>query len=107
MNICIIDGNIVRDIELRTTTNSKVANFTVATKGFKDKTNFVPCVAWGKTAEILSEYGKKGKFIILEGEFTSRNYEKDGNRVYVYELKVNNVAYMERSKPEPQQDIAF
>lgn len=102
MNTCVIGGNLVRDVTLRQAGTSQVANFTIASKGYKDNTDFVPCSAWGKTAEIVSQYGKKGKFIAVQGRFTSRNYEKDGKKIYVYEIKVDSVLYLERT-PKAEQ----
>lgn len=67
MNIAIISGNLSRDVETRTTQNGKtVANFTVAVNRRMPDANgnkvadFIPCVAFGKTAEFISKYFSKG-----------------------------------------------
>jgi len=62
-------GRLTRDPELKDTGSVKVINFSV---GFndpfnKDKSNFIDCVAFGKTAETIGEYLKKGDPIYMTG----------------------------------------
>lgn len=68
-NVTLI-GRVVRDIELRTTTSGhSVASFSIAVdkRGKKDEANFFDLVAWNKAAEILAEYGTKGKQVGITG----------------------------------------
>ena len=90
LNHTTLQGRICNDIELRRTTTGKaVASFTVACdKPGKDAgSSFIPCVAWEKTGEFISNYFGKGSAIIVEGRLESRQYEtKDGQKRSVLEL---------------------
>ena len=88
MNSVILCGRTTTDIDLRTTTSGKsVTSFALAVDrpGATDKTDFIPIVAWGKTAEFLQKYIGKGRKIIVEGFLSSRKYEyKNGNSRVAY-----------------------
>ena len=83
-------GRLTKDPELRTTTSGTgVATFTLAVnRDFKDangnrEADFINCVAWRKTAEILANYTEKGSLIGLIGRIQTRSYEnQQGNRVF-------------------------
>lgn len=80
INSVTLIGRTVRDIEMRTTNSGKnVASFAIAVDGYnKDAdASFIDCVAWGKAAEILAEYAKKGKQIGITGRLQTRMWEKD------------------------------
>lgn len=96
-NIAVLIGRPTKDIELRTTQSGiSVASFTLAVdrdhSKQKDEADFIPCVAWNRTAEILSQYAGKGRLICVEGRIQTRNYDnKEGQRVYVTEVVAENV----------------
>ena len=80
----IITGNITRDPELRTTPNgATVCSFSVAVnRTFRDSSgnqqesvSFLDCSAWGKAAEIISQYAKKGTGILVSGRLEQRSWE--------------------------------
>lgn len=80
----IITGNLVRDPELRQTPNgASVCSFTVAVnRSFrdasgnqKDEVSFIDCSAWGKLAEIINQYGKKGSGVLVSGRLDQRSWE--------------------------------
>lgn len=87
-------GRLTKDPELRYTANSDaVVSFTVAIDDDydKNKTVFVECVAWRKTAEFVSRYFKKGKMIAFSGRYSVRHWEKDGSTHYKSEIVVEKV----------------
>ena len=99
MNKVILIGRLTKDIELRTTT-TRINNvsFTLAVdRNFKNskgerEADFIQCVAWNKTAEILYNYCAKGSLVAVDGEIRTRNYQDNiGKRVYVTEVNVNSV----------------
>lgn len=96
-NIAVLIGRPTKDIELRTTQSGiSVASFTLAvdkdSSKQKDEADFVPCVAWNRTAEILSQYAGKGRLICVEGRIQTRNYDnKEGQRVYATEVVAERV----------------
>ncbi|MBR2998526.1 single-stranded DNA-binding protein [Candidatus Saccharibacteria bacterium] len=80
----IITGNLTRDPELRTTPNgSSVCSFSVAvnrvyrdTSGEqKEDVSFIDCSAWGKLAEMISQYAKKGSGVLVSGRLSQRSWE--------------------------------
>lgn len=54
-------------------------------------------MAWGQPADYLGQYGKKGSRITIEGELRTRNYERDGQKVYVTEIYVSS-CHVEKKK---------
>jgi single-strand DNA-binding protein len=59
----------------------EVANFSVAVKGYGDKTTWVKCVAWGKLALFCGTYLKKGAFVVLHGRLEQETWEEpDGTK---------------------------
>ncbi len=99
LNKVILIGRTTRDVDFRrTSSGTAVANFTLAIdnryvlKDGKPTTDFINCVAWDKTAEIMDRYVKKGTLISVEGRIQTRDYEnKDGNKVYVTEVVCTNM----------------
>ena len=110
LNTSFLMGRLTKDVELRTTQNGKAfARFTVAvdSKFQKDKTNFIPCTAWGKSAEFIAKYFSKGSLIALEGEIVTGQYQdKDGKTVYTVEVNVDRASFTgerrDSGQPVPQ-----
>ena len=100
----IITGNITRDPELRTTTGgSSVCSFTVAvnrnyrgTDGEqKEELSFIDCSAWGKLAETIAQYGKKGNGVLVSGRLNQRAWEdKNGNKRSSVEIVVEDFNFV-------------
>ena len=79
MNKVVLIGRLTRDPELRFAAGSgtAVSRFTVAVnRQFKrDETDFINCVAFGKTAETISQYLSKGRQIALTGSIRTGSYD--------------------------------
>ena len=107
LNHITLAGRLVRDPELRRTQNgTAVASFTLASeRDFKNETgdrevDFIDCVAWRKTAELVSSYFTKGRMAIVSGRLQIRGWtDKDGNRRKSAEILVDNI-YFGDSKPQ-------
>ena len=103
MNKIILVGRLTRDPELRTTpTGRNVCQFSVAvSRNFTNangerEADFINCVVWDKQAENLVKYQKKGNQIAVEGRIQTRNYDdKDGKKVYVTEIFVSNISFLD------------
>ena len=101
LNKTFLQGRLVADPELRHTASGvAAATFRLAVdRDFKNKdtgerqADFITCVAWRQTAEFVSRYFSKGRLAIVEGKLQTRNYEKDGVRVYVTEVVADNVYF--------------
>jgi single-strand DNA-binding protein len=95
-------GRLVKDPELKKT-NSDLAfvKFTVAVnrpfqKNGEKQADFVNCVAWRKTAEVISQYFAKGHRILLEGSIQTGSYDdKNGTKHYTTDVLVDKVHFIE------------
>lgn len=99
-NCVILSGRLTAAPELKQTQSDiSVTSFTIANDtGYGDnkKTNFINCVAWRKSAELICNHFTKGSLIGIEGQIQTRSYEdKDGKKRTVFEVLVNNVQFME------------
>ncbi len=91
-------GNLGMNPEVKETTNGKkLAKFSVATNdSYRDEkgnevkeTQWHNLVVWGKQAEIVEKYLKKGSEVAIEGKLSTRNYtDKEGVKRYVTEIVV-------------------
>ena len=104
MNKAILVGRLARDPELKTTgSGTSVASFTLAVnRRFKNAeggydADFISCVAWRSNAENLVKYCEKGSMIGVVGSIQTRNYEKDGNKVYITEVVADEVNFISGS----------
>ncbi len=94
MNKAMLIGNLTRDPEVKTVgqNNDKVVNFGLATnKKWRDKNGnqqerveFHNIEAWGKTAEVIEQYVKKGNKLYVEGELYTQSWDdqETGNKRY-------------------------
>lgn len=111
MNKCHIIGRMTKDPEVRYTQGgTAVATFTLAVdrRVAKDKpkeADFIPCVVWNKTAEIVGEYCKKGKQVAVNGRIQVRSYDaKDGTKRYVTEVIVNELELLGKGDGSSKQN---
>src|SRR5690625_450646 len=92
-------GRTTADVEMKyAQTGTAIVNFTLAiTRRFdRERADFIRCVAFKKTAELIAQYVKKGHQIGIEGSIQTGHYEdKDGKRVYTTDVIVNNVQFLE------------
>ena len=109
LNQVVLIGRLTKDPEIKKTSSGKsVASFTLAVnqRFNRDKTDFISCVAWKKTAEYLGNYVKKGNLIAVEGRISTRNYDgSDGKKVYITEVVCESVQGLERNdQPKPSNE---
>ena len=96
MNVWTFSGRCAADAELRTTqSGEKVLNFRVANDvGFGDRrtTQWVDCQYWGKRAEAVSSYVRKGDKITVSGELKLEEFERrDGTPGSKLAVRVNDL----------------
>lgn len=104
MNKIIIMGRFTADPELKNTQSGITScRFNIAVnRRFADKqtgqyiADFIPCIAWGKTAEFINKYFKKGSMAAIEGRLQTGSYQ-DKNHPdvmhYTVDLVVENVDF--------------
>lgn len=102
MNKMALIGRLTADVELRTTQSGKnVCSFVVAVDrpGNDAGADFITCVAWEKTAELIARYFRKGSKIGLTGRVTTRNWEdKDGHKRKETEVMVESFDFCEKAE---------
>jgi single-strand DNA-binding protein len=107
LNHAQIIGNLTRDPELRrTSTGQSVTSFSVATNRVwkdasgekKEETEFHNVVAWGRLAEICSQYLGKGRKVYVDGRLRTRDWEgQDGTKRRTTEIIAENMIMLDRS----------
>ena len=111
MNKVFLIGRLTKDIELKYTTDGQmgIARFTLACDRGKDKdgndkgVDFISCVAFGRKAEVLDRYVKKGHRIHIAGMIKTGSYEKDGEKKYTFDVVVQEFEFLEpKAKSETQ-----
>lgn len=107
MNKAIIIGRLTRDPELKTTgSGTSVCSFTMAVnRRFKNadgnyEADFINCVAWRQQAELIAKHFKKGDMFGIVGSIQTRSYDRDGIKVYVTEIVVDEVNFVGNSKAD-------
>lgn len=111
INRVVLVGRLTKEPELRTTpSGSKVCQYTLAVSRNRSaqpgqpEADFINCVSWNKTAELMNQYLSKGALIGIEGRIQTRNYDnQNGQKVYVTEVITDSVQFLE-SKPKAQQN---
>ncbi len=102
LNKAMLYGNLTRDPEVRALPGGQqVATFGLATnRTFKNKegsqqeqTEFHNIVAFGRTAEVMGQYLKKGRPVFVEGRIQTRSWDKDGVKQYRTEIVVDNFQF--------------
>lgn len=108
MNETHLIGRLTKDAELMYNSNNIAATrFTLAVnRSFKNaegerEADFISCVAWRKTAELISKHFKKGSEIGITGRIQTGSYEKeDGSKVYTTDVIVEKIHFVGSKKEE-------
>ncbi len=102
INKAMLFGNLTRDPELRALPSGmNVVNFSIATnRTFKDRdgkkqeqTDFHNVVVFGRQADTVNQYLKKGSSVFVEGRMQTRSWEKDGEKKYRTEVIADRVQF--------------
>lgn len=102
LNKAFLYGNLTRDPELRALpSGQQVASFGIATnRTFRnkegqqqDQTEFHNIVAFGRQAEVIGQYLKKGRPVFIEGRIQTRSWESEGRKNYRTEIVVDNFQF--------------
>ena len=104
MNSVSLIGRLTRDPEVRYGAGSQtaVARFSIAIDRGKDRNgedrgaDFPNIVCFGKTAELVERFMKKGRLVGIQGRIQTGKYEKDGRTVYTTEVVADRVEFLDR-----------
>lgn len=98
-NKSMLGGRITHDLELKTTQGGSITlafSIAVQRKMDKNKTDFVNCKAFGKTAESIAKFLRKGSSIFVVGNIQTNNWQdKDGNKHYSTEVAVDEFYFVD------------
>ncbi len=122
MNVCVFSGRLTKDIEVKYTQGENsiaVARFSLAvdnpyTKGEEKTASFPNFVAFGKNAETLEKYVKKGSQLVVSSHVQTGSYEKDSKKVYTTDFIIDKFDFVgsksatsansEQVEPKPDAD---
>lgn len=110
-------GNVVRDPQIRYTGNNEaVAQFTLAVNSpvrgqdgqWSDQATYIPCVVWGKLAESVEHYVKKGHPIVCHGKIQIQNWDdkNTGEKKSITRVKVDEIVFANGGPQAPSQNAA-
>lgn len=125
MNKVVLMGRLTRDPEIRYSngeTAMAIARFTVAVdrrvkRDSENSADFISCIAFGKTGEVVEKYFRKGQRIALNGRIQTGSYtNNEGQKVYTTDVIAENIEFVESknsssgydgsSRPDPSQASA-
>ncbi len=103
LNRVILLGRLTRDPELRQTgSGTSYCRFSIANNRNyvvngerKEETSFFNCVAWGKQAEIINQYTRKGRQVAIDGRLQQRSYQnQEGKNQSVVDVVVERLQFI-------------
>ena len=113
MNKAILMGRLTREPEIRYSQNDSsmaIAKFSLAVdrrfkrQGDETTADFFNCTAFGKQAEFVEKYLKKGTKVVVTGHIQNDNYtNKDGQKVYSIQIIVEEMEFAESRTTEEKE----
>ncbi|SFC69268.1 single-stranded DNA-binding protein [Butyrivibrio sp. YAB3001] len=112
MNKAIIMGRLTKDVDIRNAdTDKKVARGTLAVnrnykkEGEEQAADFINLVAFGKQADFLEKFGKKGIKFIVTGRIQTGSYDKDGTKIYTTDVVVEQLEFAESKSASEKAEV--
>lgn len=112
INKVILIGRLTKDPELNYSPGNGTAvtrfSLAVARPFKKGETDFINCVAFGKTGETIAEYLTKGRQLAITGNIRNGSYDaKDGTKRYTTDVVVESFEFIGQGKQEQKEDNPF
>ncbi|MCI3027705.1 single-stranded DNA-binding protein [Desemzia sp. C1] len=112
INNVVLVGRLTKPAELKYTSGgTAVTSFTVAVnrqftnQSGEREADFINCVAWRKTAELIAQYTHKGSMVGIEGRIQTRSYDnQQSQKVYVTEVVTDNVTFLDGKRAEEKKE---
>ena len=105
MNRVILSGRLANDPEVRFAQDkAAVANYSIAVdrkykKDGEASADFIRCISFGKTAEVIEKYVHKGHKVLLSGRIQTGSYtNKEGTKVYTTDVIVEEIEFLEKKE---------
>jgi len=97
LNKVMMIGRLTRDPDFKSIKGTSVANFSIANNRTytannekKDETHYFDCEVWGKLAEVIRDYAKKGKQIAIEGRLSQSTWDTpDGKKASKVRIRID------------------
>lgn len=113
MNKVNLIGRICNDLEIKESGENKYTRFTLAVnRTYTDEdgnrpADFISCVAWNKSAEIINQYFKKGSQIGVSGKIQTGSYDRqDGTKAYTTDIIVEGFDFLDKKEERPAPEYA-
>ena len=105
MNNINLIGRIATELELKNSKDVTYIKFNLAVPRpmKKDTTDFIPCVIFGKRAESITHYIKKGDRIAVNGQLITSQFEVKGEKKTSFEVLIANVDFLEYKKKKDEK----
>ncbi len=106
-NLTILTGRITKDLELKQAGQTQVTNFSLAVDNpfKKDDTSFFDIVAFGKTAQLLTDYCGKGSKILIEGNLKQNRFQdKEGHNRSIVRVIANRIEFLDNKGSNQQNN---
>lgn len=95
MNQVAIIGRLVCDpLRVVTSSGTEITQFSIAVDDGKDVTSFYDCKAFGKTAELVAQYKRKGEQVGVSGRLKQERWEKDGQKRSAVRIIAERVTFI-------------
>lgn len=107
MNKIMLVGRLATEIKMEKSGETKYGRFSLAVqrRGKKDEADFISCTVFGKTAETMFEWCRKGHRIGIEGHLQISQYEKNGEKKSGYSVIVDTMEFLQ-TKNEKSGDTS-
>lgn len=118
MNKIMLVGRLATEIKMEKSRETKYGRFylAVSRRGKKDEADFIQCAVFGKTAETMFEWCRKGHRIGIEGHLQISQYEKNGEKRSSYSVIVESMEFLQtkneksgdttQAPTEPVKDVS-
>lgn len=110
LNSIILMGRITKDPITRTSKEVSITNFDIAVDNLRKErdgsqsTSFFAVTCFGKVAENVAKYVKKGSKVVVDGSIQQRSYiAKDGQKRTTYDIIANSVEFLDPKPEEPSE----
>ena len=113
INTIIISGNLTSTPELKNSNDVLFLHYNIAVNGYNSKAmeptvDFIPCTAFGKTAEFICNNFTKGSPVIVEGSLKQNDFtDRNGVKHYSFQVITNRVHFAGRKETPPAQHPAM
>lgn len=112
INRVILVGRLTKNPEIRKTPNgASICKFTLAVsrkvkaQGQPDA-DFISCVAWNKTADLMYQYLKKGSLIGIDGRLqTGKFTNNNGETIYTCDVMVESLQFLDKKEDAQNNDV--